>query len=340
MGKDKKYQCLQKRKKWNRCVLQNAREALRLKKLQVSNNSNAPISNGPNVQQTDPFNEINDQTLDDNDQTTFQNDNGKSPQQNVQFDEEIEERNEAEEISLTIEKEIEDSEVPNYVVQGRRVIDFEYFMTQLTAIESHGDKFGCRLSNLKIVQEKQTGLKSVFSYKCRMCGLKFVLNTCDDDAMKLDVNAGAVSGAIVTGIGWSNLNEINASMDLPTMSFNLYSSTHDDVAEIWRITAEQTMQKAAEDEREAAIIRGDVNDAGIAMIPVEADACWSKRSYRTNYSALSGVAAIVGEHTGKVLHVGMIGLQDSVQLFARRANSEETKTTPSKLKLKTYKWTS
>ncbi|XP_048006570.1 uncharacterized protein LOC125241908 [Leguminivora glycinivorella] len=140
MGKDKKYQCLQKRKKWNRCVLQNAREALRLKKLQVSNNSNAPISNGPNVQQTDPFNEINDQTLDDNDQTTFQNDNGKSPQQNVQFDEEIEERNEAEEISLTIEKEIEDSEVPNYVVQGRRVIDFEYFMTQLTAIESHGDK--------------------------------------------------------------------------------------------------------------------------------------------------------------------------------------------------------
>ncbi|XP_063389242.1 uncharacterized protein LOC134675024 [Cydia fagiglandana] len=94
-------------------------------------------------------------------------------------------------------------------------------------------------------------------------------------------------------------------MDLPTMAFPLYSSTHDDVAEMWRITAEQTMQKAAEEERDAAISRGDVNDAGIATVPVEADACWSKRSYRTNYSALSGCAAIIGEHTGKVLHTGV-----------------------------------
>lgn len=30
------------------------------------------------------------------------------------------------------------------------------------------------------------------------------------------------------------------------------------------------------------------------MIAVEADACWSKRSYKNNYSALSGVADIIG----------------------------------------------
>lgn len=41
------------------------------------------------------------------------------------------------------------------------------------------------------------------------------------------------------------------------------------------------------------------------MVPVEADACWSKRSYNTNYSTLSGCAAIIGVHTGKVLHIGV-----------------------------------
>lgn len=89
------------------------------------------------------------------------------------------------------------------------------------------------------------------------------------------------------------------------MPVRLYSSIHADVAEMWRITTEETMQDAAKKEIDAAVSRGDVNDGGIAMIPVEADACWSKRSYKTNYSALSGVAAIIGEHTGKVLHIGV-----------------------------------
>lgn len=109
----------------------------------------------------------------------------------------------------------------------------------------------------------------------------------------------------MAGIGLSNFNELTASMDLPHMSFRLYSSIHADLAEMWRITAEETMQEAAKKEIEAAELQGDVNSRGIAMIPVEADACWSKRSYKTNYSALSDVAAIIGEHTGKVLHIGV-----------------------------------
>lgn len=45
--------------------------------------------------------------------------------------------------------------------------------------------------------------------------------------------------------------------------------------------------------------------SGTPMIPVTADACWSKRSYRTNYTSLSGVGAIIGVNTGKVLHIGV-----------------------------------
>ena len=94
-------------------------------------------------------------------------------------------------------------------------------------------------------------------------------------------------------------------MELPTMPVRLYTSIHADVAEMWRITAEQTMQEAVKKEREAAVSRGDINGAGIAMIPVEAGACWSKRSYKTNYSALSGVAAIIGSTLEKCYISGL-----------------------------------
>lgn len=58
------------------------------------------------------------------------------------------------------------------------------------------------------------------------------------------------------------------------------------------------MQDAAK-EKEPAISCGDVKSAGISMIPVE----HSKHSYKTNYSDVSGCAAIIGEHTEKVLHI-------------------------------------
>lgn len=175
-------------------------------------------------------------------------------------------------------------------------------------ISEHNEKFGCNLNCLKIEKEKQVGLISKFDLKCKMCGSSFILKTSKTDTTEqstLDLNAGAVSGAIITGIGLSNLNEITASMELPTMPFRLYSKTHDAISVMWKTVAEETMLNAAKQEIEAAKLRGDVSSTGIAMIPVEADACWGKRSYKNNYSALSGVAAIIGEHTGKVLHIGV-----------------------------------
>lgn len=177
-------------------------------------------------------------------------------------------------------------------------------MDQLYTIEAHGQKFGCKLSQLNFLKEKRTGFISKFYVKCTMCGSIFYLKT-EKENNNMTTNLGAVSGAIITGIGHSSLNELSASMDLPTVPFRLYSKCHDTVAEMWKNTAEETMQKAAEEEAEAAKLRGDVNSAGIPMISVQADACWSKRSYKSNYSALSGVAAIIGEHSGKVLHIGV-----------------------------------
>lgn len=105
-------------------------------------------------------------------------------------------------------------------------------MKQLFEIERHGEKFGCRMNNLKLLKENQSGLFSTFCFKYRMCGSTFKLKTCNGSAPKFYVNAGTVSRAFLIGIGLSNLSELNASMELPSIPFRLFSATHDDVAEI------------------------------------------------------------------------------------------------------------
>ncbi|CAB3257779.1 unnamed protein product [Arctia plantaginis] len=222
-----------------------------------------------------------------------------------------------------------DKSIDDYTVDGTRIIDFQYFWNQLINISEHSEKFGCKLNYLKICKEKQVGLISKFDIKCTMCGSSFVLKTSDSNTTeaKLDLNARVVSGSIITGIGLSNLNEITASMDLPTMPFRLYSKKHDAIFDMWKAAAEETMLNAAKQEIEAAKSRGDINNAGIAMIPVEADACWGKRSYKNNYSALSGVAAIIGENSGKVLH---IGVRNKYCVMCARANKKGQPARPHK----------
>lgn len=50
-------------------------------------------------------------------------------------------------------------------------------------------------------------------------------------------------------------------------------------------------KEAAKEEARLAIEHGDVNKNGVPMITVVADGAWSKRSYRSNYNALSGVVS-------------------------------------------------
>lgn len=51
------------------------------------------------------------------------------------------------------------------------------------------------------------------------------------------------------------------------------------------------MSLAAEEEAKLAVATGNVRKDGVPMITVIADGAWSKRSYRSNYNALSGVVS-------------------------------------------------
>ncbi|KAL4721485.1 hypothetical protein ACJJTC_010781 [Scirpophaga incertulas] len=160
----------------------------------------------------------------------------------------------------------------NMVVEGRRIIDFQYFFDQIKIINNHCEAMGCTIDNLQLIKEYKTGLKSIFITKCNMCNLEFQLLSSKSSNSDMDINCGAVTGAMLTGFGRSNLNELLASMNLPIFTQNIYSKCHDQVAKWWKEAAEESMQEAAKEEAAEAISCGEMKD-GIPVLTVIADCC-------------------------------------------------------------------
>ncbi|CAB3237973.1 unnamed protein product [Arctia plantaginis] len=138
-----------------------------------------------------------------------------------------------------------------------------------------------------------------------MCRGEFIINTSDPQpTQNLDINTAAVSGITSAGIGLEQFQGLCIAMNLPTLTQQLYPKKHTEICDQWEKTAHKVMEAAAERERLAAIEEGKVKN-GVAVIDVIADGCWSKRSYKSNYAALSGAAAIVGRKFREVLFLGV-----------------------------------
>lgn len=110
---------------------------------------------------------------------------------------------------------------------------------------------------------------------------------------------------ILIGIGYAQLFELSACIDIPSMSSNTYQSILSSVGNVVHASAWDEMKKAGDEEREIALKNGILDEDGIPMCTVIADGQWSKRSYKTKYDAFSGAATIIGYNTRKVLFVGI-----------------------------------
>lgn len=192
-------------------------------------------------------------------------------------------------------------------ISGRRIVELDFFLQQLKEFSLHN--FGkCRFSDLETQKEIRNGLRSKIVLQCNSCGKKFIAKTSQDENTEetMCLNSTAVLAANMVGIGFSQLEQFTSVLSVPVMSSVTFKKYNDKIGEFWEQTAEDCMKKAAEEERQAAIGRGDVDEEdGIPFVSVVTDECWSKRSYNKNYTALSGVASIVGAHTNKVLWIGV-----------------------------------
>lgn len=75
------------------------------------------------------------------------------------------------------------------------------------------------------------------------------------------------------------------------MTNSTYQKEHEIISGYMETTMWQSLEMVGKEEANMAIERGDVNKNEVPLITVVADGAWSKRSYKSNYNALSGVVS-------------------------------------------------
>jgi len=179
--------------------------------------------------------------------------------------------------------------INRYTIDGRRVIDIGYVFGKIANIRHK--PFDCTFSDLVLTGERKIGWYSEFYFTCGVCKIKETVESEDPHKSSMQVNLAAGTGAINAGQGYSQLDILTAVLNMPNMSNCFYQKLHEKVYDFTNATAWESMTSAAKEEAELAIKEGEVNDDGVPLISVIADGAWSKRSYRSNYNALSGVVS-------------------------------------------------
>ncbi|XP_076299458.1 uncharacterized protein LOC143218255 [Lasioglossum baleicum] len=174
--------------------------------------------------------------------------------------------------------------------------------------KSFGENAGhdCGIDHLEIIGSTRNGLETTCRIQCQMCNcIKRVRCLAQDDGT-LDINHSAVAATMQTGGGFNQLEDIMLLLNVKYMSKALYLKCHTNVIDGYKKAARQSMIDAGKEERDFAMVAGDVHPINkeIAITTAIAGGSWMKRSYHGgNYNSLSGQAAIVGGHTKKVLCV-------------------------------------
>ncbi len=89
------------------------------------------------------------------------------------------------------------------------------------------------------------------------------------------------------------------------MTDKTFSKTEMQIGEWWKKTLDEEMKSVAEEEKQLAIEKGQIDIDGTPWIRVIADGGWSKRSHKHSYNALGGAAVIIGANTKKLLYLGV-----------------------------------
>ena len=192
-------------------------------------------------------------------------------------------------------------------INGRRIIDFNYMWHELREKLQDHDSKKCLLDDWMLQKEVSFhgGLRSQFVFKCRKCNKECRVWSEGISGNTMDVNQSSVLGTLVEGIGYTQINGVLAGMGIPYITDKTFKSHQETLFCHLEQLSTQSMKDANEEEARLAKEAGDIDENGIPFITVVVDGSWLKRSYGTNYNSLSGLGAIIGQKTGKVLYVGV-----------------------------------
>lgn len=102
------------------------------------------------------------------------------------------------------------------IVCGRRVVKPSFLLPQLETVAKH--PLRCTNGHLKLYKEIRIGLHCLWMYKCDVCDKIQYVTTDDKREERSEVNTALVWGALATGVGYSQVQEMLGVMDIPVMS--------------------------------------------------------------------------------------------------------------------------
>ena len=230
--------------------------------------------------------------------TDISNQNVESMPENVELDEDND--------ALVIESgPLDPNRIQESLPEGRRIVDISFMWNEIhRTFDNHARGIECQFKDWKLIKSYRRGLMTQLFFKCQMCNYEDNFWSEPIEPERLDINTAAVAGTITMGIGYAQLEELCAAMNIPCMSEPTYFKYTENLIDDFTKTAMENMKMAGEAEKQLALERNDVID-GIPYITVVADGSWMKRSYGTAYNSLSGIGAIIGYYTKQLLFVGI-----------------------------------
>ena len=189
-------------------------------------------------------------------------------------------------------------------ISGCRIINMDQFRDSISMLTAHSAQCGgkCTLDG----ETMHSGLAVILQASCVKCGHVFSIRTRTETSSgkQWTVNLGAVLGEMSTGGGLTRFNSTLALMEVPGMHKRMYSDTEEFLGKEMRQHLARSMQEVAEEEKQHAIDTDSFHQ-GVPSITVVVDGGWSKRAHKHSYNAKSGVAVIFGNHTRKLLFMGV-----------------------------------
>ncbi|KAL6418053.1 hypothetical protein ACFW04_012378 [Cataglyphis niger] len=122
--------------------------------------------------------------------------------------------------------------------KGRRIVDISFMWNEVhRTFNNHARGLKCQFKEWKLVNSRRRGLMTQLFFKCRMRNYEANIWSESTEPKILDINTAAVAGTVTTGIDFAQLEELCASMNVPSISEPTYIKYRENLVDDFQKTA-------------------------------------------------------------------------------------------------------
>ncbi|KMQ89270.1 hypothetical protein RF55_11115 [Lasius niger] len=127
---------------------------------------------------------------------------------------------------------LDPNRIQECMLEGRRIVDISFMWNEIHRVfDNHMKGIECQFKDWKLVGSRKHGLLAKLFFKCQMCNHEARIWSEPIEPKKLDVNKAAVLTTVTAGIGYAQLEEICAGLNIPCMSERTYIENRENIVD-------------------------------------------------------------------------------------------------------------